>query len=263
MRFIPMTILRRCYGKAGSSMGFSSEKILISQIGLTDRDQKFVRNIFRLSAHQLNKFRFDEQGELEEAQIVLINADDAESIAQWRTNQFRNKTAQGIFIGSGLETRATSPLLSRPIVLKKFVQTINQAAQNLPQNLRESLQVLVVDDSMPIRRFLNLRLPHLCESPMDMAFAETGEQAVELAAENQFDMVFLDIVLPGIDGYQVCRQIKSMAPAFVVMLTSNTSPFDRIRGNMAGCDAYLTKPPTDSQLSEVFERMVNHARKVV
>ncbi|MCG8536725.1 MAG: response regulator, partial [Pseudomonadales bacterium] len=54
---------------------------------------------------------------------------------------------------------------------------------------------------MPIRRFLNLRLPHLCDSPMDMAFAETGEQAIELMEKQTFDMVFLDIVLPGMDGY--------------------------------------------------------------
>lgn len=244
-------------------MGFSSEKILISQIGLTDRDQKFIRNIFRLSAQQLNKFRFDEDTDLEQAQVVLINADDEKAISRWQSLQFRNKTAQGIFIGSGQESRSTSPYLNRPLVLKKFVQTLQNAAQQLPQDIQASLQVLVVDDSLPIRRFLNLRLPHLCDSPMDMAFAETGEKAVELMQENQFDMVFLDIVLPGMDGYQVCRQLKQIAPAFVVMLTSNTSPFDRIRGNMAGCDAYLTKPPTDTQLAEVFERMVSRAKKAV
>ena len=243
-------------------MGFSCEKILISQNGLTDRDQKFIRNIFRLSAQQLSKFRFDDNAKPEESQIFLINADDANAITQWQSLQFRNKTALGVFIGS-TESRNTNPLLTRPLVLKKFIQTLEATAQKLPKRMLESLQVLVVDDSMPIRRFLNLRLPHLCDSPMDMAFAETGEQAIELMEKQTFDMVFLDIVLPGMDGYQVCRQLKALAPAFVVMLTSNSSPFDRIRGNMAGCDAYLTKPPTDSQLSEVFDRMVSRARKVV
>lgn len=244
-------------------MGFICEKILISPLGLTDRDQTFIRNIFRLSAQQLSKFRFEQDGSLDEAQIIFINADDPKAIAKWQSLQFRNKTAQGIFIGSKIDSIAATPFLSRPLVLKKFVQTLNQAAQKLPQRLRESLQVLVVDDSLPIRRFLNLRLPQLCESPMDMAFSETGESAIELMSDHHFDMVFLDIVLPGMDGYQVCRQLKSIAPAYVVMLTSNASPFDRIRGNMAGCDAYLTKPPNDAQLSEVFERMVTRARKVV
>ncbi|RLT92791.1 response regulator transcription factor [Ketobacter sp.] len=244
-------------------MTIACNKILISHIGLTGRDQKFIQNIFRLSAQQLSKFRFAEEGSLEQAQIVLVNADDEQSISHWQSLKFKNKTAQGIFIGSEPEQRAVNPLLSRPLVLKKFVQALDQAAKKLPEQWQEHLQVLVVDDSLPIRKFLNLRLPNLCESLMDMAFAETGEQAVALMSERRFDMVFLDIVLPGMDGYQVCRQLKAIAPVFVVMLTSNSSPFDRIRGNMAGCDAYLTKPPTDAQLSDVFERMVSRARKAV
>lgn len=244
-------------------MGFIAEKILISQIGLTDRDRTFIGNLFRLSAQQLSKFRFIEDEPGEHSQIVLINADDAKSISLWQSLQFRNKTAQGIYIGSGPGQNNQNLFLSRPLVLRKFVQTLDLAEQRLPQRMRESLQVLVVDDSLPIRRFLSLRLPQICESPMDMEVAETGEQAIEMMTHCNFDMVFLDIVLPGIDGYQVCRHLKSIAPTFVVMLTSNSSPFDRIRGNLAGCDAYLTKPPNDSQLSEVFERMVTRARKVV
>ena len=244
-------------------MMFACKKILISHIGLTGRDQKFIQNIFRLSAQQLSKFRFAEEGGQEQAQIILVNADDEQALSQWQSVKFKNKSAQAIFIGGSEESRIPGPLLARPLVLKKFIQSLDVAAQKLPEKWHESLQVLVVDDSLPIRKFLNLRLPNLCDNVMDMAFAETGEQAIALMNERQFDMVFLDIVLPGMDGYQVCRQIKSIAPVFVVMLTSNSSPFDRIRGNLAGCDAYLTKPPNDSQLSEVFERMVTRARKVV
>lgn len=244
-------------------MMFACKKILISHIGLTGRDQKFIQNIFRLSAQQLSKFRFADEGGLDQAQIVLVNSDDEQAVTQWQSVKFKNKSAQGIFIGNGAESRSNSSVLSRPLVLKKFIQSLDLVAQKLPEKWHESLQVLVVDDSLPIRKFLNLRLPNLCENVMDMAFAETGEQAIEAMKTRQFDMVFLDIVLPGMDGYQVCRQIKSIAPVFVVMLTSNSSPFDRIRGNMAGCDAYLTKPPTDAQLSEVFERMVSRSRKAV
>jgi CheY-like chemotaxis protein len=244
-------------------MSFISEKILIGHIGLTDRDQTFIRNIFRLSAQQLSKFRFDEKSGADDSQILLVNADCEQAVHLWQSIQFKNKSVQAVFIGEAPPMHTNIPVLTRPLVLKKFVQTLNQSADRLPQKMRESLQVLVVDDSLPIRRFLSLRLPQMCESPMDIAFAETGEAALELAQNHHFDMVFLDIVLPGMDGYQVCRQLKAIQPAFVVMLTSNKSPFDRIRGNMSGCDAYLTKPPHDEQLIEVFTRMVNRARKAV
>jgi two-component system, cell cycle response regulator len=65
--------------------------------------------------------------------------------------------------------------------------------------------------------------------------------------------VFLDVIMPGIDGYQVCKLIKSKRAAnktAVIMLTSKGSPFDRIRGAMAGCDAYLTKPVDEDKLLE-------------
>ena len=75
--------------------------------------------------------------------------------------------------------------------------------------------------------------------------------------------------MPGIDGYEACRKIKAM-PAnsknikpSIIMLTSKSSPFDRIRGKMAGCDAYLTKPVQKSHLMQVlakyaFKNMTPH-----
>ena len=120
--------------------------------------------------------------------------------------------------------------------------------------------ILIVDDEP-----LNIKVLSQALSPWYRVKAATnGRDAINISSsEDPPDLILLDISMPDMDGYQVCRQLKALAPAFVVMLTSNSSPFDRIRGNMAGCDAYLTKPPTDSQLSEVFDRMVSRARKVV
>ena len=244
-------------------MSFLNEKILVGHIGLSERDLTFIRNIFRLSAQQLSKFRFCEDCDPADARILLINNDIPGAMAQWNTVHFNDRAKQGVLIGSSVPMRSPLPTLTRPLVLKKFIQTLLQAEERLPQRFRESLQVLVVDDSLPIRHYLSLRLPQLCDSPMDIEFAETGEVAIEQVQQRAFDMVFLDIILPGMDGYQVCKQLKSMRPSFVVMLTSNKSPFDRIKGTMSGCDAYLTKPPLDEQLVEVFGRMMVKARKAV
>lgn len=106
----------------------------------------------------------------------------------------------------------------------------------------EPLAALVVDDSLTVRTQLQGALDRI---GIKGALAQDGETALEAIKLKRFDIIFLDVIMPGIDGYALCRQIKS-APATratpVVMLTSRSSPFDRARGALAGCDTYLTKP---------------------
>lgn len=106
----------------------------------------------------------------------------------------------------------------------------------------EALAALVVDDSLTVRTQLQGALDRI---GIKGALAENGEMALETIKLKRFDIIFLDVIMPGMDGYALCRQIKS-TPATratpVVMLTSRSSPFDRARGALAGCDTYLTKP---------------------
>lgn len=102
--------------------------------------------------------------------------------------------------------------------------------------------VLIVDDSLPVRIQL--------KPPLEKAFdhvdvAETGEEALELLAQRTYDLVLLDVILPGIDGYETCKRIKKdprHVDTPVVMLTSNSSPADKVKGKLAGCETYLIKP---------------------
>ena len=121
--------------------------------------------------------------------------------------------------------------------------------------------VLVVDDNATVRKFMETRL---APYGFNVDFAETGEQAVGLTGSNEYTCVFLDVVLPGIDGYQVCKLIKGNKQAVkrtaVVMLTSRSSPFDKLRGSLAGCDEYLTKPVDENHLLEVIAKFLPSAR---
>ena len=120
-----------------------------------------------------------------------------------------------------------------------------------------SKSILVVDDNATVRKFMEAKL-----APYGFSadFAETGEQAVGLTGSKEYTCVFLDVVLPGIDGYQVCKLIKSNKQAVkrtaVVMLTSRSSPFDKLRGSLAGCDEYLTKPVDENRLLEVISKFL-------
>src|SRR5205085_3204018 len=95
--------------------------------------------------------------------------------------------------------------------------------------------VLVVDDNASVRMFMKAKLAPF---NFEVDFAETGEEAVGLTGSREYTCVFLDVVLPGIDGYQVCKMIKgnkqAMKKTAVVMLTSRSSPFDKLRGSLAG-----------------------------
>ncbi len=117
--------------------------------------------------------------------------------------------------------------------------------------------VLVVDDNQTVREFMKSKLAPF---GFNVDYAETGEQAVGFTGQKHYTCVFLDVIMPGIDGYQVCKLIKSkksiIGKTAVVMLTSKGSPFDKIRGAMAGCDAYLTKPVNEEKLLETIVKFI-------
>jgi twitching motility two-component system response regulator PilG len=116
--------------------------------------------------------------------------------------------------------------------------------------------VLVVDDNLTVREFMKNKLAPF---NFNVDYAENGEQAIGFTGQKHYTCIFLDVVMPGIDGYQVCKLIKSNRSAqksAVVMLTSKDSPFDKIRGSMSGCDAYLTKPVDEEKLLATIARFL-------
>ena len=114
--------------------------------------------------------------------------------------------------------------------------------------------VLIVDDSDVALKFMQSRLRHF---GYESKLARSGEQALAMTEQEDFQFVFLDVMMAGLDGYQTCRAIKhnkgkrETIPV-VVMLTSRGGTIDKIRGSMSGCDAYLTKPLNEQQLGMVL-----------
>ena len=120
------------------------------------------------------------------------------------------------------------------------------------------IRVLVVDDSLPIRTQLKMALGDITEN---VDFAEDGEKAMALIEENQYNIIFLDVVLPDVDGYKICKTIKrdpAKRKTPVVMLTSNSSPADRVKGKAAGCDTYIIKPVKRVVFEEVVREFIGN-----
>lgn len=116
--------------------------------------------------------------------------------------------------------------------------------------------ILVVDDSDIALKFMQNRLTRY---GFRAELVKSGEEALTRVATESYKFVFLDVMMEGLDGYQTCRAIKqrkyttARAP-IVVMLTSRGGSIDKIRGGLAGCDAYLTKPLNEAELLKVLSK---------
>lgn len=116
------------------------------------------------------------------------------------------------------------------------------------------IKVMVIDDSNTIRRSAEI---FLNQAGCEVILAQDGFEALAKIADHQPDVVFVDIMMPRLDGYQTCSLIKRNARyrnTPVIMLSSKDGLFDRARGRMVGSDEYLTKPFTkDTLLKAVRE----------
>ncbi len=121
------------------------------------------------------------------------------------------------------------------------------------------LKIMVIDDSKTIRRTAeNLLRKAGCE----VITATDGFEALSLVADHHPDLIFVDIMMPRLDGYQTCALIKSnqaYSDTPVIMLSSRDGLFDRAKGRLAGSDQYLTKPFTREELLDAIRRHIDKA----
>ena len=117
-----------------------------------------------------------------------------------------------------------------------------------------SRRVLVIDDSNTIRRSAEIFLK---QGGHEVLLAEDGFDALAKVNDVQPDLIFCDILMPRLDGYQTCAIIKrneKFAATPVVMLSSKDGVFDKARGRMVGSQEYLTKPFTKDQLLQAVQQ---------
>lgn len=122
-----------------------------------------------------------------------------------------------------------------------------------------SIKVLVIDDSNTIRRSAEM---FLRQAGYDVILAEDGFDALAKISDYRPQIIFVDIMMPRLDGYQTCALIKQnpqLKSTPVIMLSSKDGVFDRARGRLAGSDRYLTKPFTKEGLLEAISQHVRPA----
>jgi len=200
------------------------------------------------SAHQL-------RGILITAKILGILDKVAEELAKEKPNQSDSPTQlfkpTSVPNEQPLTTRLDVP--AEPILASAY--SCPPVSPVAPSNEVAGYRALIVDDSIAIQKSLQLHLANIKQIAA-VDFASSGEEAVDKCASQKYNVIFLDIIMPGIDGYDTCTLLRKM-PAYkkvpIIMVSGKTSPLDEVKGVVAGCTTYLTKPVQP----EAFQRLSN------
>ncbi len=254
------------------------DRHLVATFGIPEFERQILDRIFRLSSTRAQSYSLASEGEAQSADIVLVDPGTQKALAEWRTVSSERPDMKTVRVVPD-EQGDSGPSFSRPFlatrVLTVLDSVVTQNADRLgrtgtddavpppPSGPQQTSMIrnaagacyraLVVDDSQMIRTQVGLALQ---DADIEVAYAESGEKALEIVSRQTFDIIFLDVLMTGLDGYEVCKTIKrdkTRRHIPVVMLTSQSSPFDKIKGKFSGCDAYLTKPVR----REEFQRTVD------
>ena len=118
-------------------------------------------------------------------------------------------------------------------------------------------RILTVEDDERIRTSVKMALE---DEGWDVVEAESGEKAVEIFAAQPADVVLIDLMLPGIDGFELCRSIRRQSDVPILMVTARTDTHDVVAGLEAGADDYVTKPFQPKELSARIRALLRRAR---
>jgi two-component system alkaline phosphatase synthesis response regulator PhoP len=114
-------------------------------------------------------------------------------------------------------------------------------------------KLLIVDDEPHIRLLLEQTLEELEDKDVELLIATNGLEALETIQRERPDLVFLDVMMPKMDGIDVCQKVKGelgITDVFIIMLTAKGQEFDRSRGKDVGADIYMTKPFDPDEILE-------------
>ena len=123
--------------------------------------------------------------------------------------------------------------------------------------MKERYTILICDDSEALREGLSL---YLEEEGHHVLTAENGHAALDILNRRKVDVLLLDIMMPGMDGYDTCRRIRSFSDVYIIILSARSQEIDRVFGLEVGADDYVTKPFSSREIMMRIERAMERIR---
>lgn len=206
--------------------------------------------------------------------LYLLDTDNEDVLDAWR-KEHPILDAPLLLIGRKSYDFKDVILLAKPLKWDLLVQAVMASLEKKPPlptsrwkvgykeelppliNPLQSLarpKALVVDDSATIRYYIGVKLSSF---NIDIEHAESAEQAFEMVKKFQYLCIFLDVMMPGMDGYEACKYFRKEMNVTIpiVMVTSRDSPFDKMRGQISGSTDYLVKPIDDISFNMAMRRI--------
>ena len=124
-------------------------------------------------------------------------------------------------------------------------------------------KILLVEDNVQIQEFVVDYFNTKSKGEMEIVIANTGDEALDKIYETEFDLVLLDIMLPGVDGFTICREIRQKSIVPIIFITARVSEEDVLYGYDLGCDDYVTKPFSVTELYAKVQALLKRAKGMV
>lgn len=121
----------------------------------------------------------------------------------------------------------------------------------------ERKKVLLIEDEVKLARFVELELRY---EGYDVSVCHDGREGLQKVMEDTFDMILLDLMLPGLSGIEICRRVRKFSNIPIIMLTAKDETMDKVAGLDSGADDYLTKPFAIEELLARMRVAFKHAR---
>jgi len=251
---------------------------LVATFGIGYFERDILSGIFRLSSTRRLRYALADEGDEQSADIALLGSTTQEVLGEWQAVQSECPDISVMSVVNA-KPRDPGPYIRRPLMAKGVIQALDALVTDDSEGQknttgpapgvegavqgprwakgRGSRRALVVDDSLTVRTQVGLALQG---AGIDVDFADSGENALELVGRKSFDIIFLDVVMTGLDGYGVCKAIKAdrgRRHIPVVILSSQSRPYDKVKGKFSGANCYLTKPVRADEIESTLEKYLS------
>lgn len=270
----------------------SDKSFSVAIFGIPEFERELVERIFSVSESRDHVYRIVDQANAHTAEIALVDTSNASAADEFARFNAQQPNFPTVIIANGkdpesdywvkrpftamrmlgaldrlVEARLSGAERTQPKAAAPRVETPAEAPAKAPAEETPAApaatpapgtyKALVVDDSLPVRKQVGVALRR---SGITAEFAEDAESALRLIESRSYDILFLDVVLPGKDGYEICKAVKRNKDKKhipVIMLTGKSSPIDKVKGKLSGCDAYLTKPVSLNEFNQTLSKWLS------